>query len=253
MPIDPPPDVGKDYFPEFPPDLPFEESEWETNESPPGITDPNAKKGGKIVLAYTDWPPTIRTEGPNSRLAFLSNLHVTIYETLLGFDAVDMEYVPSLASHWQIGDDKMTYRFRIDPRARWADGREVTADDVVATVDHLLNPDRKDPLVQKYWEEMIDYAKALDKYTVEIKTTQARWRSMISIAAGMYIYPAAYIRMDGATYLEDWNWKLPPGTGPYEIKSHNIKKGRSITLTRVKDWWGLQDPNNDGAANFDEI
>ncbi len=92
--IDPPPDVGKDYFPEFPEALPFDPSEWETNDSPPSIADPRAKKGGRIVLATTDWPPTIRTEGPNSRLAFLSNLHAMIYETLLGFDPVGMEYVP---------------------------------------------------------------------------------------------------------------------------------------------------------------
>jgi microcin C transport system substrate-binding protein len=164
-----------------------------------------------------------------------------------------MKYVPGLATHWQIDDDKMTYRFRMDPRARWADGREVTADDVVATVEHMVNPDRKDPLVQKYWDDMIDYAKVLDKYVVEIKTREPRWRNFITISNGLAVYPAAYIRMDGATYLEDWNWKLPPGTGPYEVRPEDIKKPRSITLRRRKDWWQGDFPENKGTYNFERI
>ncbi len=76
---------------------------------------------------------------------------------------------------------------------------------------------------------------------------------MISIASGMYVYPAAYIRMDGATYLDEWNWKLPPGSGPYEIRSEDIKKGRSITLHRREAYWQGDFPENKGGANFDEI
>ena len=255
VPIDPPPAVGKDYHPVFPEALPFDPDDgvWQTGKSPPSVADPRALKGGKIRLAYQAWPPTIRTEGPNSRLAFLSDLHAMVYETLLGLDAVDMQYVPNLASHWQIGDDKMTYRFRIDERARWPDDSEVTADDVVATVEHMTNPDRKDPLIQKYYEDMIEYARMIDKHTVEIKTREPRWRNFISISNGMQIYPAAYIRMDGATYIEEWNWKLPPGTGPYEIRPEDIKKPRSITLHRRKDWWQKDFPENRGAYNFDEI
>ncbi len=40
---------------------------------------------------------------------------------------------PGLATHWQISPDHMTYRFRIDPNARFSDGQPVTAEDVVAT------------------------------------------------------------------------------------------------------------------------
>jgi microcin C transport system substrate-binding protein len=251
--IDPPPVVGRDYAPVFPPLLPFDPKEWKTNPPPPSVADPRAKKGGKVNLGYTDWPPTIRTEGPNSRLAFLSDMHLMIYETLVGYSLEIQDFVPGLASHWRLLDDKMTMQFRIDEEARWADGREVTADDVAATVEHLLNPDRKDPLVNKYWDELIDYVKVLDKYTVEIKAKQARWRSMMTIGWGMQIYPAAYMRMDGETYLDEWNWKLPPGTGPYEVRPADIKKGRSITMHRRKDYWAKDRPEARGAYNFDEI
>jgi microcin C transport system substrate-binding protein len=253
VPIDPPPEVGKDYAPVFPAPLPFDPAAWQTNTPPPSVADPRAVKGGKVNLATEQWPPTIRTEGPNSRLAFLSDMHSLIYETLVGFSMELQDYVPALASHWRMLDDKMTFQFRIDEAARWADGREVTADDVAASVEHYLNPDRKDPLVNEYWAALIDRVKVLDKYTVEIKAKEARWRSMITIGSGMQIYPAAYIRMDGETYLNEWNWRLPPGTGPYEIRPEDIKKGRSITMHRRKDYWAKDRPENAGAYNFDEI
>lgn len=253
VPIDPPPLIGKDYNPIFPDPIPFNPDEWETNPIPKGVADARAVKGGKVNLAYPAWPPTIRTEGPNSRLAFLSDMHAMIFETLVGYSMQIQDYVPALATHWRILDDKMTLQFRLDKRARWGDGRELTADDVVATVEHLQNPDRRDPLVNQYWDSLIEYAKVLDKYTVEIKTKEPRWRSMILIGSGMQIMPAAYMRMDGDTYLNDWNWKLPPGTGPYEILSADIKKGRSISLTRRPDYWGKDLPENEGQYNFDKI
>lgn len=252
VPVDPKPEVGRDYHPVFPPPIPFDPSEWETNPPAASVADPWAKKGGEIKLAYLEWPPTIRTEGPNSRLAFLSNLHLMIYESLVGYDMANQRFTPSLATHWRLFDDKMTMQFRIDPEARWADGREVTADDVVATIEHYQNPDRRDPLVSQYWDKLVDYAKVLDKYTVEVKAKEARWLSMMIVGEAA-IYPAAYIRMDGDTYLEDWNWKLPPGTGPYEIRPEDIKKGRSITLHRRKDYWAKDRPENRGANNFDKI
>ncbi|MFV1959229.1 MAG: ABC transporter substrate-binding protein, partial [Planctomycetota bacterium] len=252
VPVDPPPRVGEDYHPASPPPPPFDRGAWETNPPPASVPDPPAKKGGRIVLATSSWPPTLRTEGPNSRLSFLSNLQAMIYESLLGYDALRQEFVPGLARYWQIDDDKVTFRFRMDPEARFADGREVTADDVVATLEHLRNPDRKDPLVQRYFDEIVDSVRMLDKWTVEIKVKKPRWRNLLAIS-GISVYPAAYIRMDGATYLEDWNWKLPPGTGPYEIRSDGIKKGRSITLHRRDDYWAKDRPENRGAYNFDEI
>ena len=28
--------------------------------------------------------------------------------------------------------------------------------------------------------------------------------------------------MDGETYLQDWDWKLPPGSGPYELRPGDV-------------------------------
>ena len=67
------------------------------------------------------------------------------YESLLGVHPTTLEYIPALATHWQISPDKLTYRFRINPNARFSDGTPVTADDVVATWDFMRRQDSRRP------------------------------------------------------------------------------------------------------------
>jgi microcin C transport system substrate-binding protein len=250
--IEPAVEVGSDYEPSFPEPLPFDPSEWETSTPDRGVRVPDAPKGGTFRVAYQYWPPTIRTEGPNSRSAFLTDIHDFVYERLLEYEPGRGSFTPSLATHWKISEDKRTFTFRIDARARWSNGREVTADDVAATIEHLQNPDRKDPSTSQYWQEMIESVEVLDKYTVAVTSREARWRTLMNLAS-QNIYPAAYIRMDGETYIRDWNWKLLPGSGPYIVRPEDIRKGRSITLRRRTDWWRKDDVDRQGMYNFDAI
>lgn len=49
-------------------------------------------------------------------------------------DKNEMKFSPALASSWDVGADKQTFRFTIHPRAAWHDGRPVTSDDVEFTI-----------------------------------------------------------------------------------------------------------------------
>lgn len=252
MPIDPKPVVGASYHPIFPDPIPFRAEEWTTNPPAASVAVPDAPKGGDLRLAWLEWPPTLRTEGPNSRLSTLSDLHILIYETLLSYDVKLGDWTPNLATHWQVSADRLTYRFRLNPDARWADGREVTADDVVATIEHLMRADRQDPTVRAQWMEYFEGARMLDKYTVEVRAKQPYWYAMVMLGSQL-IYPAAYIRMDGPTYREEWNYKLPPGSGPYELRLEDVRKGESIRIHRRPDWWQAKRPETAGMYNFDRI
>ncbi|MBM3266964.1 MAG: hypothetical protein FJZ01_04875 [Candidatus Sericytochromatia bacterium] len=251
--LETPPEVGTDYHPKFPPDLPFKPEEWSTGKATSFVNDPRAHRGGTLRMPMRDWPPTLRTEGPNSRLKSTRDIHELVYETLLEYDVARGAYLPRLADYWWIGPDRKTFRFHIDKRARWADGRAVTADDVKATLEHLMREDRKDPQVAERNREMIKEVKVLDRLTVEITGHLPQWETMVTIGLGTPIYPAAYIRMDGETYLSEWNWKLPPGSGPYALATDGLQPGRSIAIKRRYDWWAEKDPANAGKFNFDAI
>ena len=106
---------------------------WETNTSFDLVGDPRAVKGGLLKEYVLDFPGTLRTEGPESNSALNYMIGPMVYESLLTIHPTTLDYMPVLATHWQVSADKSTYRFRINPNARWADGQPVIADDVVAS------------------------------------------------------------------------------------------------------------------------
>ena len=88
---------------------------------------------------------------------------------------------------------------------------------------------------------------------VSVRTKKLHW-SLFMYFSGMAIYPAKELKgLTGEKYLEDYNWKLFMGSGPYELKPGDIKKGSSITLTRRPDYWGVNERGNIGLNNFDRL
>lgn len=225
---------------------------WQTNTDFDLIGDPHALKGGVFRNFVLDFPGTLRLEGPEANTFFNFEVTALAYESLLGVHPTTLEYIPGLATHWQISPDKMTYRFRINPNARFSDGTPVTADDVVATYDLAIDKTLGDPM------ESMTFAKlkrpiAESKYIVRVEAKELNWRNFLYFS-GMPIFPAHVLKdVNGDKYDKEYNYKLMPGTGPYTISEDDIKKGQSITVRRRKDYWGEKARANIGINNFDEL
>lgn len=67
-----------------------------------------------------------------------------IFDGLVGF-APDGSMVPALARRWSLSEDARRYRFDLDTSARFANGREVRAADVVASFRRVLDPASASP------------------------------------------------------------------------------------------------------------
>ncbi len=224
---------------------------WETNTSFDLIGDPRAVKGGVIREAQPDYPATLRYIGPNLSI-WNATLHSLAYESLLGLHPTSLEYIPVLATHWQVGADKMTFRFRIDPNARFSDNTPVTAEDVVATWKLYTDKSVQDPLrnaiFSKYEEPVAE-----SKYIVRVKSKEAGWTGLYYFS-GLPIYPAHVLKgITGAQYIKEWNDKMLPGSGPYAVGPADLDKGNAVHIRRRKDYWAEKYRRNIGTANFDEI
>ena len=225
---------------------------WQTNTDFELIGDPRALKGGVFRNFILDFPGTLRLAGPESNTYFNFEVAGLAYETLLGVHPTTLDYIPGLATHWQISPDKMTYRFRINPNARFSDGMPVTADDVVATYDLMVDKTLGDPT------ESLTFGKlkrpvAESKYIVRVEAKELNWRNFLYFS-GMPIFPAHILKdVNGDKYVKEFNYKLMPGSGPYTIAEDDIKKGQSITVRRRKDYWGEKARANIGTNNFDEL
>ena len=129
------------------------------------------------------------------------------YESLLNVHPTTLEYMPALATHWQISPDKMTYRFRINPNARFSDGTPVTSDDVGATFDLMLDKTLQDP-AQTVVFGKFNRPVAESKYIVRVQAKELNWRNFLYFS-GMAILPAHVLKtVNGERYIKDYNYKL---------------------------------------------
>ena len=231
----------------------FKGDGWQTNTSFELIGDPRAVKGGTIHDYMPDFPNTLRMVGPSQTAVNALLFPAFTYETLLGMHPTTLEYIPSLATHWQVSADKLTYRFRIDPNAKFSDGQPVTADDVVASWQFFTDRGLQDPAQFVVWDKF-EKPVAESKYIVRVKSKVLNWRNFLYFAQSMFILPAHVLKpVDGATFLKDYNFKLLPGTGPYVINEADVIKGKSVTLRRRPNYWAEKYRRNVGANNFDAI
>lgn len=225
---------------------------WTTSDPGP-LGDPRAVKGGTMLTDVPNWPENLRMYGTGSNTYLNAVIQDLCYGSLCDLSPHTLEFVPRLASHWKISDDKMTFTFRINPKAHWSDGEPVTAEDVIATYrliadETLVDPMNRETIVGKMKEPV-----AKSKYIVEVECKEKNWRNFITFAT-MVILPAHEITdLTGKEYLDKYNFKLTAVCGPYMLRAEDIKTNESLTLTRRPDYWGIDEPRNTGLYNFDKI
>ena len=67
-----------------------------------------------------------------------------LHEGLITFDA-GARLIPGIAMSWETSTDGLRWTFELDPRARWSDGRPITANDFVRGWQRALDPDTASP------------------------------------------------------------------------------------------------------------
>ena len=72
-------------------------------------------------------------------------IQLNVFDTLTKTEANEdgeLEIVPGLAESWTISDDGKTYSFKLREGVTFTNGETLTADDVLYTVDSMLDPER---------------------------------------------------------------------------------------------------------------
>ena len=215
--------------------------------------DPKAVKGGILHYIHSLFPRTMRIIGQNSSQMINARIiQALCYESLLGQHPATLEFVPSLATHWMISEDKLTFKFRINPDARWSDGMPVIAADVVATWDLRMDETILEP------SEQLSFGKferpvAEGKYIVSVNAKSINWRNFLYFST-MAVLPNHILKeLDGTAYLEEYTFSMMTGTGPYIIPENKIINQESFILERREDYWAADDPFVRYQYNFDKI
>lgn len=150
-----------------------------------------------------------------------------------------------LAKSVSVSADRLTYRFRLRPEARFHDGSPVTAGDVAFSM--LLLKTKGHPSYRLILNELVAVA-AESPELVVVTLSPKRSRDLHLIVAGLPVFSEKYwsSRNFEASTLEP-----PLGSGPYKVG--RFEQGRFIEFDRVPDYWGKDLPVNIGTNNFDRV
>lgn len=219
------------------------------------LLDFQVHKGGQISTTISRFPLSFRPffYGPNANFTENSHMSSLCYESLIGVHPITLDFIPGLASHWKISEDKLTFTFRINPDARFYDGKPVTAQDVVETFRLILDESLQSPSMQisfgKYEKPV-----ALSKYLVRVTCREQNWRNFLTFGGGFSVLQSDQIKgMTGREFVERFQFEMPIGSGPYIILKDDIKKQESYKFTRRTDYWALNAPFNQKSNNFDKL
>ncbi|MBQ6518848.1 MAG: hypothetical protein IJI14_09010 [Anaerolineaceae bacterium] len=178
------------------------------------------KSGGSITIAISqDLDQSL--DPHTSTSAGKREIFFNIFEGLVKADP-DGNFVPALAESYEISDDATTFTFHLRKGVKFHNGSEMTAEDVVYTLDKCRGVETGTPLLSAYSE--IDTVTALDENTVEIKLKNPNIEYLAYLNTA--IVPHDYA--DQETF--------PIGTGPYKFKSRSVQE--NIVLEKFADYWG---------------
>ena len=155
-------------------------------------------------------------------------------EVLSGLVQLDPELrpVPDLAESWSVSDDLLTYTFKLREDAKYHTGRAFTADDVVYTYDHQLDPDTQS--IHTKGLEGVNRPEKVDDHTVSITTAFPRASFLTKVverASGrvMTIVDQETIANEGEGGFN----RKPVGAGPFRITEHAF--GEKLEFEAARD------------------
>jgi microcin C transport system substrate-binding protein len=208
--------------------------EWVTNDTAPLIASPKAKRGGNFSTFLPNFPLTLRYVGPDSNGSFRS----VINDNRLSLTIVHpntREVLPSIASHWAYDADGKTVFYKVDKRAKWSDGVAVTAHDFTFALEFYRSKAITAPWYNNHYTDQIKKVRLFDDYTFAIEGKNPKPKKELHYYYGMTPIPRHFHKLD-ENWVQDYNWKIEPNTGPYYISK--VDKGKRIVLKRKADWWG---------------
>lgn len=145
-----------------------------------------------------------------------------VAETLVGADDGGMA-VPQLARSWTLSEDRLTWRFILQPNARFHDGSPVTA---VAVVQALERARRAPAMLSNVPIASI----VAEDGAVAIRTD----KPFLSLPA--FLAHQSVLILAPASYDDAGAVKAVIGTGPFRITE--MLAPQRFDVARFDDWWG---------------
>jgi peptide/nickel transport system substrate-binding protein len=153
----------------------------------------------------------------------------SVYDTLVYLDPQTGEFVPGLATSWEISSDGMAYTFELRSGVSFHDGTDFDAAAVQANIEYVLNPDHHSQKAAALLGP-IDNVEVIDDDTVTIYLQEPFAPLLDSLSQ-------VYLGMASPQALERW--------GPSNYQFHQVGTGPFRFIEYVPDDHILLERNDD--------
>lgn len=148
-----------------------------------------------------------------------------IYEGMFFLNS-EMELEPRVAESYSLSEDGMTYTFNLREGAKFHNGDEVKASDVVFSIERAITMPAMANRVAS-----IESVTAVDDYTVEVKTVDVMAAALNQIAE-IEIMSEKIVTEQGEDFGQT---NVDAGTGPYMLDTYD--RSTKITLKAFDDYY----------------
>jgi peptide/nickel transport system substrate-binding protein len=130
--------------------------------------------GGVLRVATSASPPTLDPY-PTTHIA-VREIGMHIFENLLTFDA-KFQLVPQLAEKWEVSPDGKTYSFTLRKGVKFHNGKEMTAEDVKASVERF-----KDVAARRSELDDLEKVEVVNPYVVRMSLSKVNAAFLAALA-----------------------------------------------------------------------
>ncbi|HEX2146154.1 MAG TPA: extracellular solute-binding protein [Pseudorhizobium sp.] len=213
---------------------------------------PDVKKGGGVrygVVGTFDSlnPFILKSMRTTARGIWDPQFGHLVYEPLMQRSADEpFSLYGLLAETVEMDEERSFIQFNLNPAARWSDGRPVTPEDVIFTMELLRDKGRipfSNRLVPVARMEKVGSRSV--RFTFNEKSDR---EFPLILATSTPILPKHAI--DPETFDQS-SLEIPIGSGPYKVASLN--PGERIVFARDPNYWGEDVPAKIGFDNYDRI
>ena len=226
---------------------------WENGAHLAEVGSPNAVRGGTEYKRLQDFPRTLRTTGPDHNGSFRVFLLDYVGMQLAHMHPDELDYYPGVADSWAVDKENKTVFVKIDPAARFSDGEPITTEDFMFMFFYYQSSYILDPWYNNWYGTQYTNITRYDDHTFSISIPETK-PDMDSRVLELRPIPRHFYYELGDDFVDRYQWRFIPTTAAYILKDKDdLKKGRSVTLTRDVNWWAKDKKHWRYRFNMDRI
>ena len=212
--------------------------------SPTSTTSAAPTQGGKLIYGLTLAPSGI---DPHVNASSELGIPLTsVYDTLV-YQTADGNFVPGLATEWEISNNGLVYTFHLRRDVTFHDGTPFNAEAVEFNLNRIADPETKSQKAALMLGPY-DHCDVVDEYTVKVFFREPYAPFLDSLSQ-------VYLGMASPAAIRKWGLDYQMhqvGTGPFIFKEYVPQD--HLTLVRDPNYnWAPSIFKHQGPAYLDEI